>query len=119
MIDSTRRPFRISSTLPSWGRFGPSAMICFVVQSTLPNTGDMERKVRPASSNYDSLAPRHDLGSCAGDENDGNTGTTKEFMPQIMWPSLYLKGGIEDSEVHQKIMKLARQGLNINRNQNM
>ena len=51
---------------------------------------------------------RHDLGSCAGADEDNVS--AKEFMPQIMWPSLYLKGGVEDSEVHQRIIQLARQG---------
>ena len=40
-------------------------------------------------------------------------------MPQIMWPSLYLKGGIEESEVHQRIIQFARQGLRTIQNQNM
>ena len=88
----------------------------------LPNTGLITKGKfhLPWTSNPWLTPPRHDLGSCAGDDDDSGSGkTTKEFMPQIMWPSLYLKGGIEDSEVHQRIIQFARQGLKIIQNQNM
>ena len=78
---------------------------------------------RPATAEHsvlNSIQLKADSGCpllISGDSGSGKT--MKEFMPQIMWPSLYLKGGIEDSEVHQRIIEFARQGLRIIQNQNM
>ena len=76
----------------------------------LPNTGLIHILREGLDSlNHASIALRHDLGSCAGADDSIDNSGTKEFMPQIMWPSVYLEGGIENSEVHQRIIQLARQ----------
>ncbi len=57
------------------------------------------------SGKIDASDHRHDLGSSAGEKEED---AKKEFIPQIMWPSLYLEGGTEQSALHRKVVEASR-----------
>ena len=58
------------------------------------------------SGAVDASNHRHDLGS-----HLERTGGRRENICQVMWPSLYLSGELEESVLHTRVIDLARQLL--------
>jgi len=57
----------------------------------------------------DATKHRHDLGSHTDKKSAGKD--KKENICQVMWPSIYLPGGRDESVLHMKIEELAQQLL--------